>query len=114
VSYQRGFWKGEIRRHTGYEDKIRGNPEAPPMRGGPGEFDEDDRGMDKPKLGTSQPTAVKGKDEMPLRSANVKPHRHKALHQVLKAMALRRHMADDGTTMGAPIGGGAAGGGAGA
>ena len=114
------FWKGESVRHNGREDRIRGNPEAPPMHGGPGASDEEEMtGADKPNLGTSQPRTkgnVKG-DEFPLKHAHVKPHRHQ-MHQVLMAHALRMHfgnskMGDDGTTQGTAIGGGAAGGGAG-
>ena len=113
--YQAKFWRGQPLRHHGREDTIRGNPEAPPMHQGPGEFDEDDRGMDKPHLGTSQPQSKRsGMDEFPLRSAGRVPHRHKQLHLVMMAHALRNHrFGDDGTTMGTAIGGGAAGGGAG-
>ena len=39
--YQRNFWRGEIKRTNGREDGIRGNPEAPNMHHGPGEFDMD-------------------------------------------------------------------------
>jgi hypothetical protein len=110
--YQRQFWKGEAWRHHGREDTIRGNREAPPMHEGPGEFDMSmGSGADSPHLGTSQPR-VKGNkpnDEIPLKHANVKPHRR--LHQVLMAHALR--YGPDGTTMGTAVGGGAAGGGAG-
>lgn len=104
MSYQKNFWKGESVRHNGREDRIRGNPEAPPMHDGPGEFDMDmGTGSDSPKLGSSQPR-VKGNrkgDEFPLKHANVKP---RARHQVLMAHALR--MSDDGTST-AAIGGGA-------
>ena len=116
MAYQKNFWKGESVRHNGREDRIRGNPEAPPMHDGPGEFDMDmDGGADKPNRGESQPKARGNKrnDELPLKHAHVKPHRQR--HQVLMAHALRMHskMGDDGTTMGTAIGGGAAGGGAG-
>ena len=103
MSYQKKFWKGESMRTNGREDGIRGNPEAPNMHKGPGEFDMDMKtGSDSPKLGSSQPR-VKGnqsKDELPLKHANVHPRRR----QVLMAHALR--MSDDGTST-ASIGGGA-------
>ncbi len=106
MAYQKKFWKGESMRTNGREDHIRGNPEAPPMHGGPGDFDADiPDGADEPKRGSSQPKVKGGSDELPLRSA----HKGKArqLHQVLMAHALRMHrMADDGTNT-AAIGGGA-------
>lgn len=120
MAYQGRFWKGQIERNVGASgDKIRPNPEAPPMHGGPGEFD-GMNGASEVKLGSSQPRS-KGNpasDEFPLRHANVQPRRHSRMHQVLMAHALRMHLggggkADDGTTMGTAIGGGAAGGGAG-
>ena len=110
MAYQRKFWRGDIKTAKGREDKIRGNPEAPPMHGGPGDFDDDiPEGADEPKRGSSQPKA-KGNSsgEIPLPSHKHKKHR---VHSVLRAMALR--MADDGTST-AAIGGGsgsAAGGG---
>ncbi len=113
MAYQKSFWKGESLRHNGREDTIRGNPEAPPMHEGPGEFDMDmATGADKPNLGTSQPR-VKGNnrpDEFPLKSAGKKPHSSQR-RQVLMAHVLRN--GPDGTTMGTAVGGGAAGGGAG-
>ena len=112
--YQKKFWKGESARHNGREDKIKGNPEAPPMHDGPGEFDMDmGNGADSPKLGSSQPrvTGNKRNDELPLRHAHVKPKSHQ-MRQVLMAHALRNHVSTGGTTT-AAIGGGAAGGGAG-
>ena len=115
MAYQRQFWKGESLRHHGREDRIRGNPEAPPMHGGPGAGDEDDMGgADEPNRGTSQPkTRGHGgrSDEFPLRHAHVKPHR--ARQQVMMAHALRMHAGTGGTTEGTAVGGGAAGGGAG-
>ena len=113
MAYQNRFWKGESVRHNGREDRIRGNPEAPPMHEGPGDFDKGmPKGADAPPEGTSQPKVTKrGGDEFPLKHANIKPRRHGQLHQVLMAHVLRK--ADDGTTMGTAIGGGAAGGGAG-
>ena len=101
-------------RTHGREDKIRGNPEAPPMHGGPGAGDEDDMdGADAPNRGSSQPKTRgnKGPDEFPLRHAHVKPHR--ARQQVMMAHALRMHAGTGGTTEGTAVGGGAAGGGAG-
>jgi hypothetical protein len=112
MAYQRAFWKGQSVRTNGREDKIRGNPEAPPMHNGPGDFDMGmGSGADAPKLGTSQPR-VKGNlsGELPLRHAHTQPKRRQ-LQQVLRAHALRN--SDDGTTMGTAVGGGAAGGGAG-
>ena len=113
MAYQNKFWKGESKRTNGREDKIRGNPEAPPMHDGPGPGDDKDaKGADAPPEGSSQPK-VQGNskgDEFPLRHAHVKPRRRQ-MQQVLMAHALRK--ADDGTTQGTAIGGGAAGGGAG-
>lgn len=109
--YQAKFWKGQILRHHGPGDRIRPNPEAPAMNGGPGETDMSmGTGSDSPKLGSSQPraTANPSKDELPLKHANVHPRRR--MHQVMMARALR---GADGTTMGTAVGGGAAGGGAG-
>src|SRR5689334_23380331 len=105
MAYQRNFWKGQITTHKGREDTIRGNPEAPPMHGGPGDFDGDlGTGADAPKLGSSQPR-VKGNNsgELPLRHANTLPRRRQ-MQQVMRAQALRR--SDDGTNT-AAIGGGA-------
>ena len=113
MAYQTKFWRGESMRHNGREDRIRPNPEAPPMHAGPGASDENQpKGADAPPEGTSQPktTGNKNTDEFPLRHARVLPKRRQ-LHQVLMAHVLRK--ADDGTTMGTAIGGGAAGGGAG-
>ena len=109
--YQRKFWKGESKRTNGREDGIRGNPEAPPMHKGPGEFDMDMATGSDVKLGSSQPrvTGNKRNDELPLKHAHVKPRRQ--MRQVLMAHALRQHSANGTTT--AAIGGGAAGGGAG-
>jgi hypothetical protein len=117
MAYQDKFWRGQIKTHKGREDTIRGNPEAPPMHEGPGDFDKDmPKGADAPPEGSSQPK-VKGNskgDEFPLRHAHVKPRRHGQLHQVLMAHVLRKGgESDDGTTMGTAVGGGAAGGGAG-
>jgi hypothetical protein len=111
MAYQRNFWRGEIKRTNGREDTIRGNPEAPAMQDGPGEFDGDlPMGADNPKPGTSQPKSGKSSGEIPLKHANVQP-RSRQRRQVLMAHALRN--SDDGTTMGTAVGGGAAGGGAG-
>ena len=111
MAYQTKFWKGESVRHNGREDRIRGNPEAPPMHDGPGDFDKDmGTGADAPKLGSSQPRVKKGGDELPLKHAHVQP-KSRQRRQVLMAHALR--MSDDGTTAGTAVGGGAAGGGAG-
>jgi len=114
MAYQRQFWKGESLRHNGREDRIRGNPEAPPMHEGPGDFDSDmGTGADAPKLGSSQPKVKAGSSELPLKSAHIKP-KSQQRRQVLMAHALRQHgLSDDGTTMGTAVGGGAAGGGAG-
>jgi len=112
MAYQGKFWRGNIERHNGREDRIRPNPEAPPMHEGPGDFDKGiPKGADAPPEGSSQPKVTKkGGDEFPLRHAHTLPRRRQ-LHQVLMAHVLRK--ADDGTTMGTAIGGGAAGGGAG-
>lgn len=108
---QKNFWKGQSVRHNGREDRIRGNPEAPPMQDGPGEFDTDmPTGANASKTGSSQPKSGKSSDELPLKHAHVKP-RSRQLRQVLMAHALRK--SDDGTTNGTAVGGGAAGGGAG-
>jgi hypothetical protein len=112
MAYQRAFWKGQSVRHNGREDRIRGNPEAPPMRQGPGEQDTDmPDGADAPKKGSSQPKSGNpGSGELPMRHAHVKP-KSRQRRQVLMAQALRQHSANGTTT--AAIGGGAAGGGAG-
>jgi hypothetical protein len=106
VAYQKNFWRGESVRTNGREDKIRGNPEAPPMHHGPGEFDMSmGNGADSPKLGSSQPrvTGNRPNDELPLKSAG----KNRRLHMVMQAQALRQHrLADDGTST-AAIGGGA-------
>ena len=114
--YQAKFWKGESVRHHGREDKIRGNPEAPPMHDGPGAGDEDDMdGADEPNPARLSQPKTRGQrwpsDEFPLRHAHVKPHR--ARQQVMMAHALRMHAGTGGTTEGTAVGGGAAGGGAG-
>lgn len=112
MAYQKKFWKGQIETAKGREDRIRGNPEAPPMHGGPGDLDSDiPDGADEPNKGTSQPKAkANSSGEIPLPSAGKDKRKHR-LHSVLRAMALRE--SDDGTTMGTAVGGGAAGGGAG-
>jgi len=111
VAYQKNFWKGEAKRTNGREDTIRGNPEAPPMHDGPGEFDTDmPTGADAPKTGKSQPKSGKSSGELPLKHAHVQP-KSRARRQVLMAHVLRN--SDDGTTNGTAVGGGAAGGGAG-
>lgn len=111
MAYQKRFWKGQIERANGREDKIRGNPEAPNMHQGPGDFDADiPDGADAPKKGSSQPkSGSPGSGELPLRHAHVQP-KSRARKQVLMAHALRTSA--NGTTT-AAIGGGAAGGGAG-
>ncbi len=89
--YQKKFWRGESVRHNGREDRIRGNPEAPPMHEGPGASDELDReGADLPNRGTSQPKTRGNKkpDEFPLKHAHVKP-KSRQMQQVLMAHALR-------------------------
>lgn len=105
MAYQGKFWKGEIKTTKG-RDTIRGNPEAPPMHGGPGDMDDSmPDGADSPNRGSSQPKAKGGgSDELPMMS-QVKKRK-----QVLRAHALR--VSANGTTT-AAIGGGAAGGGAG-
>lgn len=110
MSYQKKFWKGQIETAKGREDHIRGNPEAKPMHGGPGDLDSDiPDGADEPNKGTSQPKAkAHSSGEIPLPSKGKKKH---PIHSALRAHALR--MADDGTST-AAIGGGsgsAAGGG---
>ena len=98
---QKNFWRGEAKTTKGREDRLRGNPEAPPMHDGPGEFDADmPDGADAPEKGKSQPRS-KGNppnDELPLMSQK------KKLKQVLRAHALR--MSANGTST-AAIGGGA-------
>ena len=112
MAYQKNFWRGESVRHNGREDRIRGNPEAPAMQEGPGEFDTDmPTGANASKTGSSQPKSGRSSGELPLKHAHVHP-KSRQRHQVLMAHALRR-MADDGTTNGTAVGGGAAGGGAG-
>jgi len=90
MAYQRAFWKGQSVRHNGREDRIRGNPEAPPMRQGPGEQDTDmPDGADAPKKGSSQPKSGNpGSGELPMRHAHVKP-KSRQRRQVLMAQALR-------------------------
>ena len=88
MAYQKKFWRGESMRTNGREDRIRGNPEAPPMHHGPGEFDSDEPdGADAPKKGTSQPRSKGGStnDELPMMSQK------KKLRTVLRAQALRQH-----------------------